>query len=1145
GMEVVKEVEGTPENGFAYQVGEDIKYKVTITNTGNVKLKNVVVADRMFKSLPDGINKCSLGRDAVLSEPGSDEFDLGTENNENIKILYYTYTIQPEDIGEELWNYVNVSDEDNFNVSTYSDPVDLTAAPKLSLEKTILNPPADGSMYKPGDVIRYQIQITNEGNIILKDVVVEDTMTGASGKITATSATGIKTWKSEAADDGYTYIFTVKDDIGIGEKAVITYEYTVRKEDEGKTIGNMAVAKDIPSENDPMNPAPVEIEITGQQPSYTVSKQIVSKGNAEGKYEVGQTIQYQIDVANTGNVNLPPMTVKDIMVGASGTISNISGAAWNEKTAQFITESGIAVGETVTITYDYVVQEEDAGKTILNTAGPTLNASTAEAEVENKELTVKKLVTSTPKLSGGYVMGEKITFDVVVTNTGTAALSDVVVEDQMQNAAGQAVLAKDESATIESLGVGESVTLHYTYTVQKEDIGKTDIFNTVTAKNDAVTSNDKTEIISMDRLYNLIIHYVYEDGTTAAETVTDQLAYGEWFGPVISPDIAGYTPDLAAVECDEKGITADIETTVVYRVTSVPQLSLTKTVSEPDSHVYKLGEMINYTITAKNTGNVTLENIVVEDVLTGNSGNSACVIDALAPGASMDIPVTYTVADADVKAGGELLNVATATGEAHISSQGDKVEEVTARAEKKVSVETQGASLTIHKTADKVSGVKPGDVINYMITVTNSGSVTLTKVDITDELTNDGWIITGKGLSPGESQEYITSYTVTEADILHGSVVNLAEAAGIDPDGNEITPLTPGRAVTYTEPINTNYTITKRILNPRSEYIVDDSDTPIRYEITVASQANVTLHNVVVKDQLEGASGRVTFTELGKGTVNADNSVTISALAPGETVTLHCEYTISRADAGKHIVNTAIATADPIVPTDPEHPTPVTPEEKRSSAAPAAAENIYTLTIHYRYASGREAAPDVAAQYLEGESFFHRSPSISGYKPNHAFIRSGNLGMPATDVEVTVTYRANTSGSSSSAAASADPTPTPGAAPGVTPDNTGLTGGGTAAPAAGTAPAAEDSVAIPDNTVPMGGMVQLDEDGNVDIVPVEDERVPLSAREFSKHMCCVLHLILMLAGMIIVVYYTSRRKRCQARIFALTEELREEQYKRR
>ena len=209
-------------------------------------------------------------------------------------------------------------------------------------------------------------------------------------------------------------------------------------------------------------------------------------------------------------------------------------------------------------------------------------------------------------------------------------------------------------------------------------------------------------------------------------------------------------------------------------------------------------------------------------------------------------------------------------------------------------VSKKGPSLSIIKSADKVADVKAGDVITYTITVYNNGDEMLRDVDIVDELTKDAWRIVE--LAPGKSWHDSVTYTVTEADILNGSVVNVAAASGIGPDGNEINAKS-GIVTTYTEAIRADYTVAKRILNPQSEYIVNDSTAPIRYEITVTSQANVTLHNVVVKDRLEGASGRVTFTEVGKGTLQADNSVAIRELAPGETVTLHCEYTVSRADA--------------------------------------------------------------------------------------------------------------------------------------------------------------------------------------------------------------------------------------------------------
>lgn len=154
--------------------------------------------------------------------------------------------------------------------------------------------------------------------------------------------------------------------------------------------------------------------------------------------------------------------------------------------------------------------------------------------------------------------------------------------------------------------------------------------------------------------------------------------------------------------------------------------------------------------------------------------------------------------------------------------------------------------------------------------------------------------------------------------------------------------------------------------------------------------------------------------------------------------------------------------------------------------------------------------------------------------------------MPARDVTVTVTYRANTSGSSSSGGTTTDPAPAPGPAPSAAPDGTAPAAGGTTTPVPGTTPAAAGETSAADDAVPMGGMVELNEDGSVDIVPVADENVPLSAGAggFSKNMHWAVHLLLMLAGVAVFASYIIRRKKCLARIITLTEQLKDEEDRR-
>src|SRR5262249_31656918 len=79
--------------------------------------------------------------------------------------------------------------------------------------------------------------------------------------------------------------------------------------------------------------------------------------------------------------------------------------------------------------------------------------------------------------------------------------------------------------------------------------------------------------------------------------------------------------------------------------------------------------------------------------------------------------------------------------------------------------------LAIDKTFVNVTGGNgngqadaAGDVLNYKVTVTNAGHVTLTGVTVVDPLT--GQNISGLTLTPGASQIFNTSYTLTQADLI-------------------------------------------------------------------------------------------------------------------------------------------------------------------------------------------------------------------------------------------------------------------------------------------------------------------------------------------------------------------------------------------
>ena len=332
---------------------------------------------------------------------------------------------------------------------------------------------------------------------------------------------------------------------------------------------------------------------------------------------------------------------------------------------------------------------------------------------------------------------------------------------------------------------------------------------------------------------------------------------------------------------------------------SRPHMTITKVTKDAGKdHIYKLGETINYVITVKNDGNLTLTNVKIEDALTGNAGENAWTIDTFAPGETQTFEASYVVTEADVIAGKVVNN---ATGEAE-NPDPKKEETPVTPGEKEDPVETPNPGLTVVKTSDTEGQVTLGQKITYTITVTNNGNVTISGVKLVDPLTRDNWTL-GK-IKPGETVTREATYTVTEKDIIAGKVENHAIAAGKDPNGNDITD--EGEKTVTTEESKPHITVTKETTSTPKNGETYALGEEITYKITAKNTGNLTLKDVVVSDELTGNTGDKAFKIDGE-------------FKPGDEKTFETSYTVTEADLGKTVVNVATATGKT---PDPDKPKP-------------------------------------------------------------------------------------------------------------------------------------------------------------------------------------------------------------------------------
>ena len=688
---------------------------------------------------------------------------------------------------------------------------------------------------------------------------------------------------------------------------------------------------------------PSTITATDVADSKTVNVR-VSSANYDGYVEGTQelTITKRKVTLTSATDSKPydgtPLTNSNVTVGGEGFVEG-EGASYD------VTGTITNVG-SVDNTFTYTLNE--------NTNADNYGITKYEGKLT---VTGDKIIPekTTPNVESNYKLGDTILFTITVKNVSTEPVEKITVEDQMAiivAGTGYTVSADGHTATIASLASGAQVEIRAEHVVTEKDILAGTVGNTATvtwpdgtkdvsAKSDDIekpnselkvvketTSEPKNgETYALDEEIKYTITVTNTGNLTATDIeVTDSLSTNEGKvigtiaslapgepktfnftytvteqdilnGKVLNEATAkGKTPDDKTPEGkdEQKDDTDDIDTT----------LEVIKTSNKQPGETAKLGEKIEYTITVTNKGNVSYTNVKVDDELTGLHETIA----KLGVGESKKFTTEWTVTEDDIL-NGKVLNVATAKGD-DVPDPKDPENPKTPEGEGEKKDDTEGKNSELKVVKETTSEPKNGktyalgEEIKYTITVTNTGNLTATDIEVTDSLsTNEGKVIgTIASLAPDESKTFNFTYTVTEDDILNGKVLNVATAKGKTPDPDGKDPEGGGSTEDETDDIDTTLEVVKTSNKQPGE--TAKLGEKIEYTITVTNKGNVSYTNVKVDDELTGLHE------------------TIAKLGVGESKKFTTEWTVTEDDIlnGK-VLNVATAKGDKVPdPKDPENP---------------------------------------------------------------------------------------------------------------------------------------------------------------------------------------------------------------------------------
>ena len=363
------------KEGDTVDVGDTITYTLKVENTGNTSFDTVTVTDTMWTSGKVTQITQKIGDTEYLTNLPENGIwtivprvtDDPTFDPDETWTCTYTYTVQDGDTTIENTATVSTTEDGPGDSDTITIPV---TGYDLSIEKVLTSvngePYQEGSKVRPGDVLTYTINVTNNNEETVTSFTVSDNLWQENQVETITIGA------ATADVTGGSYLF--QGTLYQGDTWTCTYDYTVPED--VASVSNTAVI-DLPGDNDPGDNVTVEVE--PDAPGLKVEKSLSQVNGSDytgGKVSVGDKLTYTIQVTNTGNTTLSGVTVEDSLWNYEDAIQVDGELAYVADGGTYTIKYEIAPDDMVTITYTYIVLRSDAGDTLTNTATVTTDGGT-------------------------------------------------------------------------------------------------------------------------------------------------------------------------------------------------------------------------------------------------------------------------------------------------------------------------------------------------------------------------------------------------------------------------------------------------------------------------------------------------------------------------------------------------------------------------------------------------------------------------------------------------------------------------------------------------------------------------------------------------------------------------------------------------
>lgn len=876
---------------------DTLKFSVSIYNGGNVSAQNVNFKDLLQSNLTFNKGSVTVNGTSKPDFNPNDGFVLDDitslstttvafeatiasrpANNiiENFATINYQYRINPSD------PFINVTINTN-TTSTY------VAVGELTLTKS-----ANTLYATVNDVLTYTINVTNTGSVKASNLSFTDL--NQNNCTFVPKSVVIDGFNKETLDPNVGFSL---QDLLPNEYIVISFNVKVNSLPDSGIVTNIANTKF----NYQLTPSdPVETATATSNTETTninLGKLTILKAVNEDYATLNDTLTYTFTIKNIGNVTCTDTLFTDVIqsngtfVDGSIKINDVSKPTYNPNKGFNL--GNVTKGSTITVTFNVLVNSLPADYYLKNTAtikyeyvvDPNKKASDEGTTTSNLVTTTINLgkLNVTKEINKAYAtIDDIVSYTVTIVNAGNTNAENVNFRDVIP--LGLAFI-KD---SVKVNGVSKPGFDPY----QSFTLGTIELGDSVAVKFDTtVTSIPSPSLITNKA--NIVFSYK------------------------INPN-----KDYITTEIDSNPVTTQI---------NLGKLTLNKTVNKGYS---KLNDELIYTIEISNTGTVDAANVIFTDgiqldttfisgsvTVNGESKTDYNPINGFNLGTIATLgktTVSFKVTVSSIPAEYTILNFATGTFSYKINPSGETFTKSTVS--NSVSTLVVSAGLSANKSVN-LDYATIDDILEYSITVKNTGDTTNSKLFFSDTLSNGAAFEKGSVMIDNVSKpDFNPLDGFALADLSSGNITVIGFKAKVTsvPTPPQVTNFASVTGVYKVNPTGPDYnvsTVSNTVTTQINAYNISISKTvdkvyakvsdTLTYASVIKNTGNIIAQNTLFSDPLQSdiefIKGTVIINNVAYPSLDPIKGFTLGDIEPAKTVTVSFDVKIDKLPVPPQVVN--------------------------------------------------------------------------------------------------------------------------------------------------------------------------------------------------------------------------------------------------